>query len=107
MTQRIVLLNGTSSAGKTTIARALQRTMKPRWIYIGVDLFVWMFTDGRPESAAEPNEPDRGRWLLADGWYGGMSGIPASGFNVIVDDVICEPERMEAALRSLAPFDVT
>lgn len=106
MPQRIVLLNGTSSAGKTTIARALQRTLKPRWLYLGVDQFIQMLTDAASDSAPEQGGADVGR-LLADGWYGVISGIAASGFDVIVDDVIAEPSRLEAAIRLLAPFEVT
>ena len=40
-------------------------------------------------------------------WYGIIGGIAASGFDVIVDDVIVQPHRLEAAIRLLAPFDVT
>jgi len=106
MPQRIVLLNGTSSAGKTTVARALQRTLKPRWLCFGVDQFIEMLTDAAPESAPEPDGHDVGRWL-AEGWYGVIGGIAASGFDLIVDDVIVEPHRLEAAIRLLAPLDVT
>jgi len=40
MTQgNVVLLNGTSSAGKTSIARALQEIMEAPYIYTGIDHF--------------------------------------------------------------------
>jgi chloramphenicol 3-O-phosphotransferase len=51
MVGRIVLLNGTSSAGKTTIARRLQRTLEARWLFLEFDLFVEMLTDAPPDSA--------------------------------------------------------
>lgn len=106
MSQRIILLNGTSSAGKTTIARALQDTLEPRWLYLEFDQFVEMLTDAAPEPDEEPDEDDLGPWL-ADGWYRVVGGIAASGFDVIVHDVIVEAFRLEAATRLLAPFDVT
>ena len=106
MPQRIVLLNGTSSAGKTTVARALQHTLEPRWLYVEFDQFVEMLTDAVPDSDQGPGGDDLGPWL-ADGWYRVVGGIAASGFDVVVEDVILEPYRLEAAMRFLAPFDVT
>ena len=106
MSQRIVLLNGTSSAGKTTVARYLQRSLEPRWLYLQFDLFVEMLTDAVPDSGPEAGSDDLGPWL-ADGWYRVVGGIAASGFDLIVEDVISEPYRLEAATRHLAPFDVT
>jgi chloramphenicol 3-O phosphotransferase len=47
-----------------------------------------------------------GPWL-ADGWYRVVGGVAASGFDLIVEDVILEPYRLEAATLLLAPFDVT
>jgi chloramphenicol 3-O-phosphotransferase len=40
-TGRIVLLNGTSSSGKTTLVRALQDLLPDPWIEIGIDRFVF------------------------------------------------------------------
>jgi chloramphenicol 3-O phosphotransferase len=104
--QRIVLLNGTSSAGKTVVARDLQRTLEPRWLYLEFDQFVEMLTDAVPDSASEADGDDLGPWL-ADGWYRVVGGVAASGFDLIVEDVILEPYRLEAAIRLLTPFDVT
>lgn len=106
MPQRIVLLNGTSSSGKTTVARAFQRTLQPRWLYLEFDQFVEMLTDVVPDSDREPSGDDLGPWL-ADSWYRVVTGIAASGFDVIVEDVIYESYRLDAAIRLLVPFDVT
>jgi len=106
MPQRIVLLNGTSSAGKTMVARNLQRTLEPQWLYLEFDQFVEMLTDTVPDSASEAGSDDVGPWL-ADGWYRVVGGVAASGFDLIVEDVILESYRLEAATRLLAPFDVT
>jgi chloramphenicol 3-O phosphotransferase len=37
---RILLLNGTSSSGKTTLVRALQARLADPWLEIGIDRFV-------------------------------------------------------------------
>ena len=38
---RIILLNGTSSSGKTTLVRALQAILPDPWLEIGIDRFVF------------------------------------------------------------------
>lgn len=38
----IILLNGCSSSGKTTIARAIQHLSKKPWLLIGIDTFIQM-----------------------------------------------------------------
>src|SRR5215218_2763108 len=37
----VVLLNGTSSAGKSTIAKALQEIMETPYLHMGIDHFLW------------------------------------------------------------------
>jgi Chloramphenicol phosphotransferase-like protein len=70
------------------------------------DQFIEMLTDPSPGSAPEPGGDNPGRWL-ADVWYRVIGSIAAGGSDVIVDDVIVEPDRLEAAIRLLAIFDVT
>jgi chloramphenicol 3-O phosphotransferase len=106
MVGRIVLLNGTSSAGKTTIARRLQRTLEPRWLFLEFDLFVEMLTDVPPDPAPGTDDEEVGLWL-AEAWYRAVGGLAAAGFDVVVEDVIHQSYRLEAAIRLLAPFDVT
>ena len=105
MAERVVLLNGTSSAGKTTIARGLQRT-EPGWLFLEFDLFVQMLTEVAPTAAPtatpEPAGEELGRWL-ADAWYRALTGLAAAGSDLVVEDVIVERYRLDAAVRHLAP----
>ncbi|MEZ0390257.1 MAG: hypothetical protein ACAI34_24470, partial [Verrucomicrobium sp.] len=41
----ILFLNGTSSAGKTTVAKAFQRLWHDPALYASVDSFIFMFAD--------------------------------------------------------------
>ena len=106
MAERIILLNGTSSAGKTTIARALQYALEPRWLFLGFDEFVGMLTDSAPGPTDGASDLELDRWL-AEAWYRTVAGLVSAGFDVIVEDIILESYRLDAALRLLAPLDVT
>src|SRR5919109_4696635 len=46
MPGRVVLRHGTSSSGKTTVARAVQRLSDDPWIRLGIDTF-WNAIDKR------------------------------------------------------------
>jgi chloramphenicol 3-O phosphotransferase len=50
----IVLLNGTSSSGKTTLAKALQRALAEPYLRLGIDTVVFALP---------------GRWLEAPRWH--------------------------------------
>jgi chloramphenicol 3-O phosphotransferase len=42
MQQKLILVVGTSSAGKTTLCRALQEAMPEHWAYMSLDIFFQM-----------------------------------------------------------------
>ena len=46
MPGRVVLFHGTSSSGKTTVARAVQRLSDEPWVHLGIDTF-WNAIDER------------------------------------------------------------
>jgi chloramphenicol 3-O phosphotransferase len=39
---RIIFLNGCSSAGKTSISKAIQELSDTPWLHIGIDTFIGM-----------------------------------------------------------------
>jgi chloramphenicol 3-O phosphotransferase len=39
---RIILLNGTSSSGKSSVARALQEVLSEPYLHLGIDTFIAM-----------------------------------------------------------------
>jgi chloramphenicol 3-O-phosphotransferase len=40
------MLNGGSSAGKTTLARTLQSALPEPWLLLGIDLLIWTLPPG-------------------------------------------------------------
>jgi chloramphenicol 3-O phosphotransferase len=103
----IVVLNGGSSSGKSTIARCLQ-TMLPRpWLRLGVDDLI----DAMPpaEAASEPLIDFRqdgavvvhdGFRELEDAWNRGIAAIAGAGTGVIVEDVFTGGEQSQTRLRA-------
>lgn len=71
MAGRIIYLNGTSSAGKTSIALALQDVLDESFLRIGVDTFIGMlprrmFTTPPFESRTRRRRPPARRFSRGD-----------------------------------------
>ena len=125
---RVVLLNGTSSAGKTTLALALQRALGDYWHYWALD----QFRDGMPARYRGLNSQDgepgaRGlnvvpvahaRGMVSEIRFGdlglrmlrGMRRAAAAfareGNNLIIDDLCLEPEFLEDYVTAFEDLDV-
>lgn len=109
----VVYLNGTSSAGKTTLAQALLDVLEEPHLYFSINLFDEI-----------PSRKQIKRGLIPDiaylelGFAKCIAALAGSGNNVIVDDVIAPPRHLPAGqefdaldlLRQrvtiLSPFDV-
>ena len=109
---QMIILNGGSSSGKTTIARGLQAVLPQPWLAFSIDDFV----DALPEKMLSA---DSGIQFEADGavtvgadfrtletaWMAGIAATARAGANVIVDDVFlsgaASQHRWEQALGDL------
>lgn len=108
---RLIFLNGGSSAGKTTLGRALQSTLADPWLLVGIDLLIWTLP---PEII---NDPDglsvregvisRGELFvpLYLGFQAAVAALARSGVNVLVDDItvdgLTDQERWNQVLQDL------
>ena len=119
---RILVLNGTSSSGKSTLAKALQTLLPEPWLVVGIDTFVFalprryldqpawseVFRYVRPDGATEG--PFRietgplGQQLVA-GMHRSVAALAEAGLSVIVDHVLLETAWLDDARRCWAPFD--
>jgi chloramphenicol 3-O phosphotransferase len=103
---KIILLNGASSAGKSTLARSLQQQLPEPFMH-------WSF-DHLRESNALPmarirnGELDwaRMRPAVFDGFHRSLSAFAKAGNNLIVDHIIEHEQWMTDLVQLLAPFDV-
>ena len=90
---RVIILDGGSSAGKTTLGRTLQSAMPGPWLLLGIDLLIWTLP---PEMI---NDPDglsvhegvitRGQLFtpLYAGFQFAVAALAHSGVNVLLDDL--------------------
>jgi chloramphenicol 3-O phosphotransferase len=113
MGAQVIVLNGVSSSGKTTIARTLQGMLLPAaWLLLGIDDLIRAMPDEGLEDGSLLHIADTGRVEVGPGWreleaswYIGVAAMVASGTGVIVDEVFLggqrSQERLGAALRGL------
>lgn len=105
---RVVVLNGPSSGGKTTVARALQRLADEPWLHLGIDVFVAALDSGRVEDAV-PWDGDRPQvqplaLQLVAAMRASVAAAARAGVNVISDDLFLDPsweQEWRAALRGV------
>jgi len=125
---RIILLNGSSSAGKTTLAITLQQLLPDPWHHIALD----QFRDGLGGRYRGLNSPPGtpgaqglnvvpialGNERVTDVQFGelgkqvlrgmrrAIAAFAREGNNVIIDDLMFEPEFLRDYLDALKGFDV-
>ncbi|PYE54040.1 phosphotransferase-like protein [Deinococcus yavapaiensis] len=119
---RLIVVNGTSSTGKSSLCNALQDLLEEPYLQLGYDR-AWMTLPTR-YFPFQANERE-GAWYDLDpndstiavgfglGWVGrqAVSGLHhmvaalvASGSNVIVDVLFFEPAMFEEAMRLWSPY---
>jgi chloramphenicol 3-O phosphotransferase len=114
---KVILLNGPGSAGKTTLAKALQRVTTEPFLHVSMDTFLEM------PPPRHDNHPDTFHWTTTDedghprtafrtgpkgaalmrGFRQSIAGLAAEGWNVIADDVAVASDWQDYRVR-LAPY---
>ncbi|GAB2676713.1 chloramphenicol phosphotransferase CPT family protein [Thalassiella azotivora] len=102
---RVVVLNGTSSAGKSTLLRAVQDAEDAPWLDLGLDRFlgtlprrylgprwpeVQRYRHG-PDGAISAVEPGPAGDLLTRAMHRAVAAAARSGADVVVDHVLLSP----------------
>jgi chloramphenicol 3-O phosphotransferase len=103
---KIILINGASSAGKSTLARALQQKLSEPFLHLSFDHL--RESDALPMARIRSGELD---WALMrpavfDGFHRCLPAFAKAGNNLIVDHIIEQERWMSDLIQLLAPFDV-
>jgi chloramphenicol 3-O phosphotransferase len=113
MRPQIIVLNGGSSSGKTSIARLLQELLPEPWLSLSVDDLVEAMPGRGDDSDLITVAPDgavcvgAGFRRLEAAWYEGIAAIARAGVGVIVDEVFLGGGASQARLRrALSGLDV-
>jgi chloramphenicol 3-O phosphotransferase len=103
---KIILLNGPSSAGKTTIARALQQMIDEPFWHVASDQFVesHMLPDRRAEGGDFAWRIMRPRFF--DAFHRCLPAIASAQNNLVIEHIIEFADWMRDLVVLLAPFDV-
>jgi chloramphenicol 3-O phosphotransferase len=95
-TGKIILIDGTSSSGKTSIVHALQERLDEPYLESGLDKFIWMMPKhyldrplwedvfGLADKAGEAGQ------ILVHGMHQSIAALSKAGVNVLADHVLIE-----------------
>jgi chloramphenicol 3-O phosphotransferase len=89
----VIVINGGSSSGKTSIVRELQQQLREPWLALGIDVFIGALPPRMTGDEAGIRVEDDGQvgigsefTRLETMWMTGIAAIARAGGNVIVDD---------------------
>lgn len=102
---QIVLLNGVSSSGKSSIARQLLIDLDRPFFHIGVDMIGAMRSESRTHELDVATLEGVLRRARA-GFHRAVAGMALAGNDVIMDHVLSEPWRLRDCLAVMAGIDV-
>ncbi len=108
----VIVLNGISSSGKSTIARELQVLLNRPYLVFGVDTLIDAMPPALEEHEAgllfhSDGRVDAGTafTVVEDAWYLGLGAIATAGVGLILDEVFLggarSQRRLHAALHGL------
>jgi len=95
---RIIILNGTSSSGKSTIAKKLKQILPPSFCYFASDQLA---EQGFRATEATTNE----RVRFFDGFHRSIASFAMCGNDLIVEHIVEEQAWADDLSEILDPFD--
>jgi chloramphenicol 3-O phosphotransferase len=104
----VIVLNGGSSSGKSSLAASLQARLDGTWLTLGIDDLIRALSHGPGDSGAAGSLAftSNGSVVVGDkfraaelAWYDGLSAIAQAGTGVIVDEVFLGGGESQARLR--------
>ena len=96
----VIVLNGTSSSGKTTLAAALQETLPEIYMCLSIDAF-WRTL---PQKAFAPDVIAQIGPSVVTGFHRCLAALASVGNRVIVDTVLADKKWAEECVLLLQPY---
>jgi chloramphenicol 3-O phosphotransferase len=100
MAARIILLNGTSSAGKSTLAAALRPLLPETFCYYASD----QLADARFRPLTEPARWE-GREAFFSGFHRSIAAFAEAGLDLLVEHIVEQASWADQLRDLLHPFD--
>lgn len=92
----IIFINGTSSSGKTSLLKLLQKNLPEPYLDMGVDKFIWMLPSrylNRPlwdDVLGKALQAGPVGWSLFSGMHHAIAAAASRGNNILADHVFVE-----------------
>ena len=103
---KIILLNGASSAGKSSLAHALQQRLDEPFWHWSIDHLLAAGVLPRERLARGDFAWAALRPAFFDGFHRSLAGLATGGNNLIVEHIVETQAWMDRLIELLAPFDV-
>lgn len=103
---RVILLNGASSSGKSSIGSVLPRVLVGPWFFFPVDALGAMRSI-EPDRTLDADEIDAILRRTRLGYHRAVAGLASVGNDAIMDYPLSEPWRLNDLLNVLDGYDVT
>jgi len=104
---KIILLNGASSSGKSTLCDALQKQLAEPFLRFSLDFLMFnsnVLPERRDEEGLFSWRAIRPK--LFQGYYNCLSGLAMAGNNVLVDYIFESEEQLHYLVNCLSELDV-
>lgn len=104
---RIIVLNGSSSSGKSTLARALQQQSGEVLLHFSIDAILYALPPRQLQRLMTGQDPEGIRYDdLVAGYYATLKQLADAGLSVISDNAITARRRAEQLVRAVDGHDV-